>query len=80
VSGIPVQQATQRLTNAGFTVQVSPRTVDSTRPQGTVAYTSPSANVVSQQGTSVIIFVSSGNGPVRPGKKHKHGGGVWPFN
>jgi membrane peptidoglycan carboxypeptidase len=81
VSGMPVQQAKQRLTNAGFTVQVSPRTIDSNRPQGTVAYTSPSAGVVSQQGTSVIIFVSSGNGPpARPGKKHKRGGGVWPFN
>jgi hypothetical protein len=45
-----------------------------------VAYTSPSAGVKSDKDTSVVIFVSNGNGPApKPGKR-KHGGGIWPFN
>jgi membrane peptidoglycan carboxypeptidase len=80
VRGLSVQEATRQIQAAGFSVQVSPRAIDSTQRKGTVAYTSPSAGVKSDKDTSVVIFVSNGNGPApKPGKR-KHGGGIWPFN
>ena len=80
VRGLSVQQAEQRLQNAGFSSQVSPRAIDSEQRKGTVAYTSPSAGLRSGQDTSVVIFVSNGNGPIAKPRKRKHGHGVWPFN
>jgi membrane peptidoglycan carboxypeptidase len=82
VSGMPVRQAQQQLQTAGFTVQVSPRTIDSDQRKGTVAYTSPSAGGVAQQGTAVMIFVSNGNGNAQGARPHKRrsGRGLWPFN
>jgi membrane peptidoglycan carboxypeptidase len=84
VTGMPVAQALQTLENAGFTVQVSPRAIDSTKPRGTVAYTSPSVGTPTDQGTTVMLFVSNGMGgmpghPTRPGKGQ--GKGLpWPLN
>jgi membrane peptidoglycan carboxypeptidase len=80
VQGMPVAEAQRQIENAGFAVQVSPRAIDSTQRKGTVAYTSPSADVKADKDTSVVIFVSNGNGPgAKPGKR-KRGRGVWPFN
>jgi beta-lactam-binding protein with PASTA domain len=80
VRGLSIQDATRQIEAAGFSVQVSPRAIDSTQRKGTVAYTSPSAGVKSDKDTSVVIFVSNGNGPVNPGRhKKKPGHGVWPF-
>jgi beta-lactam-binding protein with PASTA domain len=79
VTGMSVAQATQRLQAAGFTVQVSPRAIDSTQQKGTVAYTSPSGGVQADQSTSVMIFVSNGSGS--GGQNRKSGQGFpWPFN
>ena len=78
VSGMSVRQARQQLQDAGFTVQVSPRSVDSDRPRGTVAYTSPTAGGVAEQDTAVMIFVSDGNGQAGPRKKKP--GHRRPFN
>ncbi|MCW2946446.1 MAG: Peptidoglycan glycosyltransferase [Actinoallomurus sp.] len=79
VTGMSVAQATQRLQAAGFTVQVSPRAIDSTQQKGTVAYTSPSGGVQADQSTSVMIFVSNGSGS--GGQNRKSGSGFpWPFN
>jgi membrane peptidoglycan carboxypeptidase len=80
VRGMSVQQAEQRLQNAGFSFQRSPRATDSEQRQGTVAFTSPGAGVKSGEDTSVVIFVSNGNGTAPRPRKQKHRGGVWPFN
>jgi membrane peptidoglycan carboxypeptidase len=81
VRGLSVQEATRQIEAAGFSVQVSPRAIDSDQRKGTVAYTSPSAGTKADQDTSVVIFVSNGNGP-RANKPRKRGpgGGLWPFN
>ncbi|WP_329248208.1 transglycosylase domain-containing protein [Actinoallomurus sp. NBC_01490] len=81
VRGLSVQEATRQIEAAGFSVQVSPRAIDSNQRKGTVAYTSPSAGVKADKDTSVVIFVSNGNGPHnRPSKGKRGGGGIWPFN
>jgi beta-lactam-binding protein with PASTA domain len=80
VRGLSVADATRQIQNAGFSVQVSPRAIDSSQRKGTVAYTSPSSGVKADKDTSVVIFESNGNGPgTKPGKR-KRGGGIWPFN
>jgi membrane peptidoglycan carboxypeptidase len=79
VRGLSVDAATRQIENAGFSVQVSPRAIDSTQRKGTVAYTSPSTGVKADKDTSVVIFVSNGNGPIRNPGKHKRGRGFWPF-
>jgi membrane peptidoglycan carboxypeptidase len=80
VRGLSVADATRQIQNAGFSVQVSPRAIDSSQRKGTVAYTSPSSGVKADKDTSVVIFVSNGNGPGNRPTKHKRGGGFWPFN
>ncbi|GLY80986.1 penicillin-binding protein [Actinoallomurus iriomotensis] len=81
VRGLSVQEATHQIEAAGFSVQVSPRAIDSDQRKGTVAYTSPSTGVKADKDTSVVIFVSNGNGPrTKPHKGKKRGGGIWPFN
>ncbi|WP_433178509.1 penicillin-binding protein [Actinoallomurus sp. CA-150999] len=81
VHGMPVGQAKQQIEKAGFTVQVSPRAVDSTQPAGTVVYTSPSAGNQVDQTTTVMLFVSNGNGVPSPGRGKKNGkpNKGWPF-
>jgi membrane peptidoglycan carboxypeptidase len=80
VRGLSVTDATRQIQNAGFSVQVSPRAIDSSQRKGTVAYTSPSSGVKADKDTSVVIFVSNGNGPGVKPHKRKRGGGIWPFN
>jgi membrane peptidoglycan carboxypeptidase len=77
VQGMPVAQASQRIQAAGFSVQVSPRAIDSNQRKGTVAYTSPSAGVAADRSSSVMIFVSNGSGA----RGRKPGGNnlPWPF-
>jgi membrane peptidoglycan carboxypeptidase len=78
VRGLSVAEAESQIQNAGFSVQVSPRAIDSPQRKGTVAYTSPSAGVKADKNTSVVIFVSNGNGfGAKPRKRP--GGGIWPF-
>jgi membrane peptidoglycan carboxypeptidase len=80
VRGLSVADATRQIQNAGFSVQVSPRAIDSDQRKGTVAYTSPSTGVKAGTDTSVVIFVSNGNGPAAKPSSRKRGGGFWPFN
>jgi membrane peptidoglycan carboxypeptidase len=77
VKGMPVAQASQRIQAAGFSVQVSPRAIDSNQRAGTVAYTSPSAGVAADRSSSVMIFVSNGSGA--RGRKPGGKGLPWPF-
>jgi membrane peptidoglycan carboxypeptidase len=80
VTGLSVAEATQKIQAAGFTVQVSPRAIDSDQRRGTVAYTSPSAGAQADQATSVMIFLSNGSGS-GGGRDRKPGNGFpWPFN
>ncbi|GAA4617791.1 transglycosylase domain-containing protein [Actinoallomurus liliacearum] len=82
VQGMPVQQAKKQIENAGFSVQISPRAVDSSQPANTVVYTSPSGGSQVDQDTTVMLFVSNGSGAGVADKKGKRGGkkhGGWPF-
>ncbi|MDN3354523.1 transglycosylase domain-containing protein [Actinomadura sp. DC4] len=79
VRGLSVTDATRQIQNAGFSVQVSPRAIDSSQRKGTVAYTSPSSGVKADKDTSVVIFVSNGNGPASKPRRRRRGG-IWPFN
>ena len=60
VTGLPLAQAKQKLQAAGFTVQVSPRAIDSNQNPGTVAYTSPGPGAQADQNSPIMIFVSNG--------------------
>jgi beta-lactam-binding protein with PASTA domain len=62
VTGLPVQQAQQRLTNQGFQSEV--KRVASSRPRGIVIEQSPVAGVTAVRGTAVKLNVSSGAKPV----------------
>ncbi|GAB3958077.1 transglycosylase domain-containing protein [Actinoallomurus acanthiterrae] len=73
VHGLPVAQAKQQIEKAGFSVQVSPRAVDSNQPVNTVVYTSPSAGSQVDQDTTVLLFVSNGNGSPDSGRGKKNG-------
>jgi membrane peptidoglycan carboxypeptidase len=63
VHGLPASEATQRLTSAGFSVQIDGH-VSSNLPQDTVVYTSPSRSVAS--GTTVYLYLSAGPSPRSP--------------
>jgi membrane peptidoglycan carboxypeptidase len=83
VSGMPVAQATQRLKDAGFSVQVAGST-NSNLPRGFVVYTDPSGSAA--RGATVGLYLSTGTaGQPKPGtptttrKKKKGGGGVPGF-
>ena len=65
VAGLPISQATQRLQEAGFTV--NELEVDSGKPKGTVVFTAPSDSAM--PGTVVAVYVSNGT-------KSGGGGGV----
>jgi beta-lactam-binding protein with PASTA domain len=62
VTALPLQQAQQRLTSAGFESKV--KRVASTRPKGVVLEQSPAAGVTAVRGTTVKLTVSSGAKPV----------------
>jgi len=62
VTALPVQQAQQRLTDAGFQSEVN--RVASSRPKGIVVEQSPVAGVTAVRGTTVKLSVSSGAKPV----------------
>lgn len=79
VAGMAVARARQLIENAGFTVQISPRAIDSTERRGTVAYTSPSIGTPADQNTAVMIFVSNGSGAMPKRPKKQGGGFTWPF-
>ena len=62
VTGLPLQQARQRLEDAGFEVEVRRRA--SSRPNGIVLEQTPVAGVTAARGTTVTLVVSSGVKPV----------------
>jgi beta-lactam-binding protein with PASTA domain len=61
VTALPLQQAQQRLTSAGFASEI--KRVASTRPKGIVLEQSPVAGVTAVSGTTVTLTVSSGAKP-----------------
>jgi membrane peptidoglycan carboxypeptidase len=63
VSGMQVSDATATLKQAGFQVVVSPFTVPSLLPQGTVARTSPGGGSGAPPGSTVTIYISNGRPP-----------------
>jgi beta-lactam-binding protein with PASTA domain len=63
VSGMSVAQATAALTAAGFSAQVTGQT-NSSLPQGTVVFTTPSGTAV--RGSSVGLVLSTGYVPPPP--------------
>jgi eukaryotic-like serine/threonine-protein kinase len=62
VTSLPLEQAQQRLTSAGFESEV--KRVASTRPKDVVLEQSPVAGVTAVRGTTVRLTVSSGAKPV----------------
>jgi membrane peptidoglycan carboxypeptidase len=77
VTGTPVLQAVQRLEDAGFSVEISPRLINSGQRRGTVASTSPSAGSLADRSSTVTLFVSNGRGP---GGRGNNRGPRAPFN
>jgi membrane peptidoglycan carboxypeptidase len=80
LGGQSVEAATRALEEVGFVVSVSGGQVDSSYPQGTVAYTSPGGGGKASSGDTVTIYVSDGSPYVappkkKPGKKKPGGGG-----
>ncbi len=66
VTGMSVQDATNRLQGAGFQVTVAPGQVDSKETAGTVAYTSPRQRDGAPEGSSVTIYISNGKDGQQP--------------
>jgi beta-lactam-binding protein with PASTA domain len=62
VTSLPVQQAQQRLTAAGFNSTV--KRVASTRPKGVVTDQAPLPGVTAVKGATVVLSVSNGTPPV----------------
>ena len=62
VTDLPEAKARQKLTAAGFKVQV--KRVASTRPKGIATEQAPAAGVAAVKGTTVVLTVSSGRKPV----------------
>jgi membrane peptidoglycan carboxypeptidase len=83
VKGLTLSIAKLELEAAGFNVDVSSRPARSNLPKGTVAFTSPSGGVSTDQGSTVTVFLSNGKGgpfssgpPIfRPGNGGGRGGG-----
>ncbi|HEX8973063.1 penicillin-binding protein [Oryzihumus sp.] len=65
VGGLPVDQAIQKLNDAGFT-GVQGGSADSSQPAGTALFTSPAAGSRAVRGSTVTITVSTGNAPSTP--------------
>ncbi|HSX65978.1 penicillin-binding protein [Nocardioides sp.] len=68
VYGMNTEEARRVLEDAGFKVEISGGQVDSSYPQGTVAYTSPSIGDTTGSGDLVTIYVSDGTPYVPPPK------------
>jgi membrane peptidoglycan carboxypeptidase len=66
VGGLTVKAAKKVLQAAGFDAVVSPTTVDSLFPKGTVASTSPPGGSTAPPGETVTIFLSNGHAPPPP--------------
>jgi membrane peptidoglycan carboxypeptidase len=73
-SGMSVEQATQVLEGANFSVSVA-GFVDSSYSEGTVAYTSPSGGSQLGSGGLVTIYQSDGTPYVPPAPEPERGGG-----
>jgi len=67
--GMGVKRATDLLESKGFSVTVSAGEVDSSYPEGTVAYTSPGQGGSASSGDLITIYVSDGTPYVPPPKK-----------
>jgi hypothetical protein len=74
VSGMTVDDATDTLESAGFTVLVG-EARDSSYAYGTVAYTSPSGGESYPEGAPVTIYPSTGQAPAPPPAPTPSGGG-----
>jgi membrane peptidoglycan carboxypeptidase len=68
VSGMSVEQATARLKDAGFLVQLAGQT-DSGLARGLVVYTDPSGSAM--RGSTIGLFTSTGNNPPPTPEKTK---------
>ncbi|GGO90619.1 carboxypeptidase [Nocardioides phosphati] len=68
VYGQSPEQAQKTLEDAGFTVTIAGGQVDSSYPQGTVAYTSPGSGATTGSGSLVTIYISDGTPPPPPPK------------
>ena len=62
VTSLPLQQAQQKLTTAGFKSRI--KRVASTRPKGVVTEQAPLAGVTAVKGATVVLNVSNGTKPV----------------
>jgi membrane peptidoglycan carboxypeptidase len=71
VRGQVLPIAKEQLEEAGFKVEISPRSVRAPQPRATVAYTSPNGGESAEEGSTVTIFVSNGNG--RPNQRPTFG-------
>ncbi|WP_170180493.1 penicillin-binding protein [Actinomadura pelletieri] len=60
VKGKTIAEATAKLHAAGLRARVAPGSVPSDQPKGTIVSTSPAAGSEAPPGTSVILYVSSG--------------------
>ncbi|MGN6635747.1 MAG: PASTA domain-containing protein, partial [Oryzihumus sp.] len=65
VGGLPVDEAIQKLNDAGFT-GVQGGSADSSQPAGTALFTSPAAGSRAVRGSTVSVTVSTGNAPATP--------------
>lgn len=65
VGGLPVDEAVQKLNDAGFT-GVKGQAVDSAQPAGTALSTSPGAGSRAVRGSTVVVTYSNGNAPSTP--------------
>jgi membrane peptidoglycan carboxypeptidase len=66
VAGLAAFDAKSVLQQAGFTVAVSSKYVESLLPAGTVAYTSPPAGSSAPQGSTIVLYISNGLPPPAP--------------
>ncbi|MDN5894004.1 MAG: penicillin-binding protein [Nocardioides sp.] len=73
--GKSVDDAKKVLEDAGFATSVTSYQVDSSYPQGTVAYTSPGSGDTGSSGDTVTIYVSDGTPYVPPPPPKKDNGG-----
>jgi membrane peptidoglycan carboxypeptidase len=66
VTGMSVQDATNRLQGEGFKVGVAPGPVDSAEAAGTVAWTSPRQRDGAPQGSLITLYISNGTKGQKP--------------
>ncbi|MDO7868437.1 penicillin-binding protein [Nocardioides jiangxiensis] len=74
VGGMNPDDAQKVLEKAGFNVTISGGQVDSSYPQGTVAYTSPGGGATTGSGDLITIYISDGTPYVKPKPKKTKGG------